>query len=469
MKRKKKKTSKTASNQSIDLQRRNLLQLLGLGLGSSSLLGLGGISSLVPSLYSAEASAATTEPHRILQIFLEGGWDSQFAIDPVLAGSSKALSGNFQPSYYDGTINNSRTQVPGKSNLFVGAGLYGSKDTFASIPTAFINGVFVEVTAHELAVNYMLSGQLTLSRSREYPAFIATLADKMGGFPAHVVLGGNIPLADTRDTHPPLQSSNMDTFSGMLAGPRAPGFVNLSEASIAAADQLITTLNGSFQSKLAGNAEKGLLAWRNAELGLGSLYQKRYDQSIVLTDPIKTSYGITNSDSMQAKLAGAYLILKEGLTPYVTVAFNGFDTHSSHTSTHLPRQQEFSTALNQLVADLKATDDPEAPGKKLSETTTIIISSEFVRTPKYNLSGGTDHWQSGSLIMMGKGIKDNVSIGATDDEGKVMGWKNGAPQALTATNVLLPEHIAASVLRRLGLTTEADGISPVHLSELFDV
>ena len=77
------------------------------------------------------------------------------------------------------------------------------------MPTAFINGLYVEVTAHELATNYMLSGKLSLSRSREYPATIAQIAERQNGFPAHVILGGEIPLSATRETAPPLQSGDV--------------------------------------------------------------------------------------------------------------------------------------------------------------------------------------------------------------------------------------------------------------------
>jgi uncharacterized protein (DUF1501 family) len=448
--------------------RRKFLKLLGLGSIAVPFTGLAPIDIFRRGI--GQANAAVNSPRRLLQIFLQGGWDSALATDPVAPGGGKALSTNYQAEYFNGTVANPSTQVPGKSNLFVGPGLYEARTTFASVPTAFVNGIYIEVTAHDLAVNYMLSGQLSLSRSREYPAFIASLADKHGGFPAHVILGSAIPLGDTKNSNPPIQSIDVEQFIGQLAGPRSPGYFNLKEPSLAAAEDLIGSLNTLRHTTLGENAIKGLEPWISAESGLGELYAKRYDQSMALTDTIKNNYGITNDDSssMQAKLAGAFLTLRDGLTRYVTLAFGNYDTHRSHLATHLPEMQSFATGLKRLLLDLAATNDPEATGKKLIDTTTIVISSEFVRTPKFNLSAGTDHWQSGSMILMGNGIKDNVAIGATGNSAEALGWSAGSPVARSATTVLLPNHVAASLVRSFGYPIEADAISPVNLTEAFD-
>jgi hypothetical protein len=38
------------------------------------------------------------------------------------------------------------------------------------------------------------------------------------------------------------------------------------------------------------------------------------------------------------------------------------------------------------------------------------------RTPGYNAGNGKDHWSFGSVMFLGRGIKGNRVIGATDDK-----------------------------------------------------
>ncbi len=38
------------------------------------------------------------------------------------------------------------------------------------------------------------------------------------------------------------------------------------------------------------------------------------------------------------------------------------------------------------------------------------------RTPNYNAGNGKDHWSIGSALFLGRGIKGNRVIGATDDK-----------------------------------------------------
>ena len=435
------------------ISRREALQLLGQT--SLAVPILSGVTALYPRTATAQSGA----PHRFLQIFLNGGWDSIMSTDPVLDGTAKAASGNFAPQYYQsnhGSFVGASTTVVGKSNLIVGAGMTPASNAFAQIPTAFVNGMFVEVTAHELAVNYLYSGKLSLSRSREFPAFIATAANKTGGFPAHIILGGQMPLGDTRTTNPPLQSLDSDVFVKMLAGPHSSEYT---QGTINAGHSLIAKLNASYQKRLSSNAKASLASWNASEAGLSSLYAKRFDQKLAITTQMHTDFATGNdASSVGSKLAMAYLSLREGVSSYITVNFSGFDTHMNHVTTHKPAMVEVATRLSTLVNYLTTTNDPSDATKKLAETTTILVYSEFNRTPHFNGAGGTDHWQTGSAIVMGKGVRDNTVIGSTDNQGNANDY---------GSDKLLPDHLAASFLRTMGFSAEADELSEVHLNALF--
>lgn len=441
------------------LDRRQLLKLLAKAGVISPFVG-----GIAPLVFSHRASGATTS-HKFLQIFLGGGWDANLATDPVLSGSAKATSGAFWPAYYNAgnaSYAGAPVVVPGKS-LIVGPGLAPAAPAFAAAPTAFVNGLFVEVTAHELAVAYLMSGQLSLSRSREFPAFVATMADKTGGFPAHVILGGGImPLADTAKSNPPLQSLDIDTFTKMLAGPYQTDS-GMKDASIDAAHKLLATLNQNFAERVGSSGKESLSAWRAAETGLPDLYAKKFHERLALTAQMETDFATgtgnaRDADGMGAKLALAHMILKEGVSRYVSVLLDGFDTHSNHMASHKPLMLEFAARLNVLVGYLASTNDPDQPTKKLLETTTVLITSEFNRTPNVNGAGGTDHWQTGSAILLGRGIKDDTVVGARDAQGAAADYA-GRP--------MLPDYLAASIMRHLGFATEADALSEVHLDALF--
>ncbi len=435
------------------MSRRAALQLLGKT--SIAVPLLNGVTALFPK----HANAQTGAPHRVLQIFLNGGWDSIMSTDPVLDGTAKASSGNFAPQYFQtnhGSYVGATATVVGKSNLIVGAGMVNAKNAFAQIPTAFVNGMFVEVTAHELAVNYLYSGKLSLSRSREFPAFIATAANKTGGFPAHVILGGQMPLGETRASNPPLQSLDSDVFVKMLAGPHTSDY---KQTTLDAGHSLIAKLNATYQKRLSSNAKASLSSWNASEAGLTSLYAKRFDQKLAITTQMHTDFSTgDDAGSIGSKFAMAYLSLREGVSRYVTVSFAGFDTHMNHVSTHKPLMADFASRLNTLINYMTTTNDPDDGTKKLAETTTILVYSEFNRTPHFNGAGGTDHWQTGSAIVMGKGVRDNTVIGSTDNQGNASDY---------GSDKLLPDHLAASFLRKMGFASEADDLSEVHLNALF--
>lgn len=424
---------------------------------------LGGLASTRSGVwFSGQALAQgvfESQGRKFLQIFLLGGWDSALACDPVIPGSGKFSATTYDSRYKllsHGEFLGSPQQVPGKSNLWIGPGLTPALSALSQVPLAIVNGMRVEVTAHELAMNYIYSGQMSLSRSREYPSIAAIMADRLGGFPAHVVLGQGIPLAETAVNNPPLQTTDTSLLGTMLAGPYSNDA--LKEKTLDKAHQLIQVINRNFEASQSLTGSASLNAWKAGEGNLQSLYSQRFDQKLTLTPALHSQFatgGKTNTPG--AKLAVAALALESKLTKIVTVNFSGFDTHSNHHSMHLPLMQGFATSLQGLLNFLMSRQDPDVPTKKLIETTTILITSEFVRTPQFNGAGGTDHWQSGSAILMGAGVQDNALIGSTNDHGEPQPYQN---------QTLLPEHLSASLLRTFGFGEQAKLISEVQLHGL---
>ena len=53
---------------------------------------------------------------------------------------------------------------------------------------------------------------------------------------------------------------------------------------------------------------------------------------------------------------------------------------------------------------------------KIRDKLVVVVQSEMGRTPTYNNGNGKDHWSIGSVMFLGRGIKGNRVIGATDEK-----------------------------------------------------
>ena len=430
-------------------------QLFGEGFGLLSAATLLPLSGLL----QAEPSAP---PKRLLTVFLKGGWDSLLATDPVLG--AKLSSPAFEAAY----ASEPSLAITGKPQLWIGPGLQPLKAIFASVPTAFINGMFVEVSAHEIAYNYMLSARLSLSRSREYPSLAALLGDQGGKYPPHIVLGSSIPLGATRSSSPPLQASSIDAMSQLLRGPGRASWNNYKTEVLPNAHELLEGLDQLSYQRLTLAQQQGLEGWRQAQSGLAQLYKSDLGSQLKLTAAIKQKFAVGEAGDLEGQLAGAFLALASGISPYITVVPPGnFDTHSHHMSQHKALLLKTAQALAILVEQMRTTPDPADQSRSLLESTTVLITSEFVRTPKFNAAQGTDHWQSASAILLGAGVEDGVVLGATGTDGMPLGWVAGQSMTRTSGNALLPSQIGAALLHYFKQPTLAQAISDQPLIGLF--
>ena len=77
----------------------------------------------------------------------------------------------------------------------------------------------------------------------------------------------------------------------------------------------------------------------------------------------------------------------------------------------------------------------------LLDSTLVVITSEFGRTPRINTMAGRDHWPNAfSIVMAGGGLKRGIVVGATDKIG-----------AYVADRPITPGDMAATVLQALGI------------------
>jgi uncharacterized protein (DUF1501 family) len=103
---------------------------------------------------------------------------------------------------------------------------------------------------------------------------------------------------------------------------------------------------------------------------------------------------------------------------------------------------QFDKAFAALINDLEE--------RGLLDTTLVMVSSEFGRTPKLNKDEGRDHWPKVfSVVMAGGGIKRGMIHGTSDSVG-------GEPDQ----NPMHVEDLAATLYHLLGIDHEKRLISP---------
>ncbi|MDQ3235349.1 MAG: DUF1501 domain-containing protein, partial [Pseudobdellovibrionaceae bacterium] len=144
---------------------------------------------------------------------------------------------------------------------------------------------------------------------------------------------------------------------------------------------------------------------------------------------------------------------KGGVAGGASVQLSSFDTHENHDQWHYPMCDDLLRAIDYLIHRLDLLG--------LREQVTIVVSSEFGRTPLYdngssgyNDKMGKDHHPISGMMLMGRGVKGGRLVGGTDD--KVLPLKvNSVTLALDDVDgiILRPEMIHTALRRFAGIET----------------
>jgi hypothetical protein len=190
---------------------------------------------------------------------------------------------------------------------------------------------------------------------------------------------------------------------------------------------------------------------------MDSFYQRAYDllaskesrEAFSLrgeSEQTKDLYGMKPWGPILRPSAGARFLIARRLveagTRFVTITYGAWDTHSYHyrgIETQLP---DFDLAFAGLITDLDQ--------RGLLDSTLVLVTSEFGRTPRINAGGGRDHWpRVFSIVMAGGGIKRGQIYGASD-----------GLAAEPASDPLSIEDYAHTVYHLLGIDARAQLMSP---------
>lgn len=134
---------------------------------------------------------------------------------------------------------------------------------------------------------------------------------------------------------------------------------------------------------------------------------------------------------------------------FVTVVNGGWDMHNDIETGFTNKGEELDWGLALLVDELIA--------RGLFDSTLIVVTTEFGRTPKVNINSGRDHWNSlVPLMFIGGGYQGGVCVGEAD-------VKNEGPKG----KVYTPNDLCCSILSHFEINPRTKVIDNLNRPRYF--
>lgn len=434
-----------------DLGRRTFLKAAS-GFAGAALFG--GVS------FRAFAQAAALAPADRMFVFayFGGGWDVLLGLDPRdpteftderLAETRIRPGYNIlnaqDPSYRPMPIRPEKAGV--QSNIEWGPAIGEMARHFDL--SCVIRGINMNTVAHEVGFRYFLTGKEPIGSAAR------------GSSTATEIVGQMAPKVPVPSIAYGIESYN-DRYSGAANALRVASsndlLLTLSPSTTALDSEIEKQLVDLRGKKVSCEADlydsRGLVSqYRSAQGQMQAVVSNGLDKAFRFNLPeneaVRARYRLAANGPYDNALGRAALVgtaLKKGIAQCVSINIaGGLDTHFGTQLTHANNQKAGWDALGLLVDDLRETAHPS--GGTFMDHTTLVVFSEFSRTPLINAAGGRDHHISNSALIVGAGFKHNLVYGKSGDVGMsagVIDLKTGLPSA-TGSNIF-PEQIVASVL-----------------------
>ena len=158
---------------------------------------------------------------------------------------------------------------------------------------------------------------------------------------------------------------------------------------------------------------------------------------------IRSLYSL-NSGTGRSVATAAQLLLTELSVSVTARVRGGFDTHGGEWAADQPqRLVEAFNAISAMITHLR-NEDPNF------ERTTVMVYSEFARTPKINGDGGRDHWFADTVMFFGSTLKRGVFGASNEQDLGLISVDPISGRPDEAGLQLRPEHVMATLVQSLG-------------------
>jgi uncharacterized protein (DUF1501 family) len=182
---------------------------------------------------------------------------------------------------------------------------------------------------------------------------------------------------------------------------------------------------------------------------MDTFYQRAY--SLISSEKAREAFDINKEpaklrDEYGRNAAGQRLLLARRLVAagvrFVSLTYGGWDFHVNIKDGSRSQVPAFDQGFATLIRDLDRLGQ--------LDSTLVMISSEFGRTPKINGTAGRDHWPKVfSVVLAGGGIKKGFVYGTSD-----------ATASEPENDPLTVEDLAATVYKQLGIDHEKKLMAP---------
>ena len=364
----------------------------------------------------------------VIHVFLPGGMAHQESWDPK----------PYSPLEYRGEMGTIKTNT-GEVISQTLPNLAQCADKFT-----IIRSMTHGEAAHERGTHNMFTGYKP-SPALIYPSLGSVVSHEYGprnNLPPYICIPG-LPNEFASSGY---LSSSYAPFS-LGADPAAAGFrvqdLNLpngvDETRFARRREALTSVNEYFATR--HNAD--------SVTAMDTFYERAY--SLISSEQARNAFDIEQEDAAMRDRygrneAGQRLLLARRLVEagarFVTLTYGGWDMHAQITNGFRNSMPPLDQALAALIADLDS--------RGLLDTTLIMVSSEFGRTPKINSEAGRDHWPKVfSVMLAGGGIQRGLVYGSSDPTA-----------AEPDTDAVSPENLATTVYHLLGIVADKELMSP---------
>ncbi len=417
------------------LTRRDFLHL-----GTASLFGLGfGLPSLLARQARAAAEGKTTRDVSLIYLFLHGGLSTIDTLD-LKPDAPAEFRGEFKPI---------STNVPG-----IQIGEHLPKLSRSMDKVSLIRSFRHHNSDHGAADHYMLTGYFpqagfnpSLKPNNQRPAHGSIIARKLGP------RGSVPPYVCLPKMHPSCGPAYLGAAASPFvidADPNAPDFAvpDVVPPPALAADRLeerrqllqdVDRYQKSVEAQANRNARTVNVFQQKAfELMTSTEAKKAFD---IRSEPDKLREEYGRNALGQSCLMARRLV--EAGVRCITIDHSNWDTHDNNFGTLKEQLLPFLDAgLSTLLRDLKE--------RGLLETTLLVVTGEFGRTPRINKNAGRDHWGPAfTVTLAGGGIKGGRVLGQSDRRAE-----------RPASDPYGPEDLSATICHLMGIDPEEEFLTP---------
>ena len=402
----------------MSTSRRSFIKNLGIGAGALTIS-----NRFFPSLARAQATPAVGR--NFLFVYFSGAWDTLLSLDPrdpnVFTESRIGETGiQLGWDRLDASYQSTGVVQPSGSNIALGPTMVNMAQHYDVM--SVVRGMSMDTLSHDVGRKYFITGLPPRGSQAAGSAMGTRIAAQQGDtLPVPNLVAGGIRSYNEGD--PPyasaLSASNAnDLVATLQDGPQAPtGAIRSRLDAYRAAKSHCDPVDQNRRGLLSLIDATQLKARDLVSSGVSELFRFN-NQSDPEISALRARYGMDNDLGSPAALAAlSFQALQKQVAQSVTVQLvGGLDTHDDTWATdHPDRLKEGFDALAQLITDLKTQTDES--GTALIDKTTVVVFSEFGRTPKINNRDGRDHSLTSACLLLGAGVPHNKVIGASSDVG----------------------------------------------------